>query len=139
MSASFTNEQVLLREGFRVIPKQIDFTAYAFAFKNVGDIVQSYITTTVQAFGGGTFISVLVMSLCAYAISRRDFALAGPISFLIFFFTMLFNGGLVPTYLLNYKYLKLGNTMWVYILPTMCNAFYIIILRTFFFKDYLYH
>lgn len=45
---------------------------------------------------------------------------------------MLFNGGLIPTYILNYKYLHLGNTIWIYILPTLCSAFYIIILRTFF-------
>jgi len=130
VSASFTGEKELVTKGFSVIPSKIDFTAYKYAFSNSQEIIRAYIVTITQAFVG-TFISVLVMALCAYPLSRKDFAYRKVISFLVFF-TMLFNGGLVPTYLLNYKYLHLGNTMWIYILPTMCNAFHIIILRTFF-------
>ncbi len=130
ISASFTSEEVLVRDGFSLIPKRLDLTAYQYAFANGTEILRSYMVTAIQAFTG-TFIGVLVMSLIAYTLSRKDFAFRKALSFMVFF-TLLFNGGLVPTYLLNYKYLKLGNTMWIYILPLMCNAFYIIILRTFF-------
>ncbi len=130
ISASFTSEEVLLREGFSIIPKEIDLTAYQYAFTNGDAIFRSYIVTATQAFAG-TAIGVVVMSLIAYTLSRKDFAFRKALSFMVFF-TLLFNGGLVPTYLLNYKYLKLGNTIWIYILPLLCNAFHIIILRTFF-------
>ncbi len=130
ISASLTNEHVLTTEGFRVIPPYLDFTAYKYVFQNSEDIVRAYGVTAFQAFFG-TFLSVLVMSLCAYPLARKDFAFRKGISFFVFF-TMLFNGGLIPTYLLVYKYLGLGNSIWVYILPTLCSAFYIIILRTFF-------
>lgn len=130
VSASLTSEEALIRNGFTIIPQRIDLTAYQYAFSNSGELLQSYLVTGIQAFGG-TIVGVLVMSLMAYTLSRHDFILRRQLSFMVFF-TLLFNGGLVPTYLLNYKYLKLGDTMWIYILPTMCNAFYIIILRTFF-------
>ncbi|WP_304942234.1 carbohydrate ABC transporter permease [Vallitalea guaymasensis] len=130
VSASLTNEDILAKEGFKIIPPFIDWTGYKFVFSNVGEILRAYAVTTFQAFFG-TFLSVLVMTLCAYPLSRKDFKFRKPITFFVFF-TMLFNGGLIPTYLLNYKYLHLGNTIWIYILPTLCSAFYIIIFRTFF-------
>lgn len=130
VSASFTSEKELITQGFSIIPEKFDFTAYSYVFSNSEEIVRAYILTIIQAFAG-TLIAVIVMALIAYPLSRKDFAYRKVISFLVFF-TLLFNGGLVPEYLLNYKYLHLGNSMWIYILPLMCNAFYIIILRTFF-------
>ena len=71
------------------------------------------------------------MALVAYPLSRQNFKLRQPITFFIFF-TMLFGGGLIPTYILNTQYLHLGNTIWIYILPGLASAWYIIIIRTFF-------
>ena len=74
-------------------------------------------------------LHVFVMSIMAYSLSRRNFALRRVFTFLAFF-TMLFNGGIVPTYLLITKYLQLKNTYWVYILPSLASAWNLIVLRT---------
>jgi putative aldouronate transport system permease protein len=94
------------------------------------EIIRAYGVTTFTTFVG-TFLSVLVMALCAYPLSRPDFKWRYPLTFFIFF-TMLFGGGLIPTYIVITKYYGLGDTIWVYILPSLANAFQIIIFRTFF-------
>lgn len=129
-SISFSNEDALYQYGYKLIPKEIDLTAYKLIFKNPLQMRNSYATTAFQT-GLGTILSVLIMSLCAYPLSRRNFKFRGVITFIIFF-TMLFGGGLIPTYILITQYLKLGNTVWVYIFPSLVNAFQIIIFRTFF-------
>jgi putative aldouronate transport system permease protein len=130
IAISFSNEEHLLRDGYKLIPQELDLTAYKVVFKNPGQMVASYVVTAFQA-GFGTLLSVFVMSLCAYPLSRRSFKWRAPITFFIFF-TMLFGGGLIPTYILNTQYLHLGNSVWIYILPSLANAFHIIIFRTFF-------
>ena len=75
--------------------------------------------------------ALLLMSMLAYSISRREFAWRGPISFFVYF-TMLFNGGLVPTYYLVTQVLHLKNTLPVLILPYLIVPWYVFLLRTFF-------
>src|SRR5690606_9011140 len=116
--------------GYKLIPPSLDFTAYLTVFKNTEEIIRAY-GVTVFTTVVGTFLSVLVMALCAYPLSRPDFKWRYPLTFFIFF-TMLFGGGLIPTYILITQYYGLGNSIWVYILPSLANAFHIIIFRTFF-------
>lgn len=130
ISISLTSESVIQEQGYQLIPPSIDFTAYQTVFKNMDEIVRAYGVTAFTTFVG-TFLSVLVMALCAYPLSRNDFKWRYPFTFFIFF-TMLFGGGLIPTYILITQYYGLGDTIWVYILPSLANAFHIIIFRTFF-------
>lgn len=130
VSVSFSDEADLNQYGYRIIPKTFSLEAYKYVFSNPKQINDAYKITMFQAFTGA-FLNVLVMSLCAYPLSRQNFKYKTPITFYIFF-TMLFGGGLIPNYILNTQYLKLGNTIWVYIFPSLANAFHIIILRTFF-------
>jgi putative aldouronate transport system permease protein len=130
VSASFSNEDVLKNAGFGLLPAQFDLTAYRYVFSNPQSILQAYKVTAFQSFLG-TFLSVLIMALCAYPLSVPNYKLRSPLTFFIFF-TMLFNGGLIPTYILTTQYLHLGNTIWVYIFPSLANAFSIIVIRTFF-------
>ena len=130
ISVSFTNENVLLSEGYKLLPKQFDLMAYRFVFQNPDKMLTSYGVTALQAFIG-TILSVVIMALCAYPLSRQSFKFTKPITFYIFF-TMLFGGGLVPSYIINTQYFHLGDSIWVYLLPGMVNAFQIIIFRTFF-------
>ncbi|MBO9605779.1 MAG: carbohydrate ABC transporter permease [Paenibacillaceae bacterium] len=130
ISVSVSNEQSVLEYGFKLIPRELDFSAYNLVFGKPDQIINSYITTSVQAVCG-MILGLLVMSACAYSLSRRSFKLRRPIVLFIVF-TMLFGGGLIPSYILITQYLHINNTLFVYILPTMANAFYIIILRTFF-------
>lgn len=130
IAISLSNEEDIMSLGYRLIPEQFDFTAYRIVFENPDQILNSYMITGAQAFLG-TFLSVLVMSMCAYPLSRTAFRWRSPISFYIFF-TMLFSGGLIPSYILITQYLHMGNTFWVYVIPGLASAFHIIIFRTFF-------
>ena len=67
----------------------------------------------------------------AYPLSRDDFKYRNILAFLVFF-TLLFNGGLVPTYILMVKYLHIKNTIWAHIFPYMLTAFFVLLMRTFF-------
>ncbi|MCK0473671.1 carbohydrate ABC transporter permease [Halalkalibacter sp. APA_J-10(15)] len=130
ISISLSSEEVLSSSGYPLFPSELDFTAYKIVFQNMDQIVRSYGVTIFTTFFG-TFLSILVMSLCAYPLSRPDVKWRYFITFIIFF-TMIFGGGLIPTYILITQYYGLGNSIWVYILPTLANAFHIIIFRTFF-------
>lgn len=130
ISISLTGENALVKEGYKLIPSQWSLEAYRFVFRNPQSIVQGYKITAIQAFVG-MGLSVMTMAFCAYPLSRKNYVLAKP-TMMFILITMLFSVGMVPAYIINTKYLKLGNTIWVYILPGMVNGFQIVILRTFF-------
>ena len=130
LSASFTDERALLENGYRLIPSKFSTLAYEYVFKNPGIIIDSYIVTMFSTIVG-TFASVFLMIMASYTISRNNFRFRKGFSFYIFF-TMLFSGGLVPSYILTTQYLHLQDTLWVLILSGLINPFYIIMIRTFF-------
>lgn len=130
ISASFTNEQTLLDEGYKLIPSEFSLEAYKYVFRNPQQLIDSYKITIIFSFAA-TVLAVIVMSLLAYPLSRPNYKYKKPIMFFIFF-TMLFSGGLVPTYIWITRYLHLGDTIWVYILPYLVNAFNVVVIRTFF-------
>lgn len=129
VAISLSSEADITRDGYRLIPAAIDLTAYRYVFENPDQIIQSYqVSLFVSLFG--TAVSVFIMLLAAYALSRRRFRFRGIVMFYVFF-TMLFSGGLVPSYILITRYLRLGNTIWVLIVPGLVNAWTIIIMRSF--------
>lgn len=130
IAVSFTGEKEIMELGYHLIPKKIDLTAYKFVLNNPTQIINSYKTTIFFTLAG-TVLSMAVMTMLAYTIAQEKYKLRKLVSFMIFF-TMLFSGGLVPAYIMNTQYLHLGNTIWIYILPSLASAFQIIILRTFF-------
>lgn len=130
ISVSFMGQAEIDALGYRLIPQRPTLEAYRYIFRNPTQLIDSYKVTIFFSLVG-TFLSVMVMALVAYPLSRRTFYFRKPVTFYIFF-TMLFGGGLIPSYILNTQYLGLGNSVWVYILPSLANAFHIIILRTFF-------
>lgn len=130
LSASFTSEASLIKEGYRLIPKVTSLDAYKYVFGTSNAIVMAYgITILVTAVS--VVFGVLVSSMYAYVISRKDFEYRKLFSF-ISFFTMLFNGGLVASYLINTKFLHLSNNLWALILPGTMSAWNVIVLRSFF-------
>lgn len=130
VSASFTSERDLVDYGFSILPPKIDFTAYAYLFENPKQIIDGYLVTIFITVVG-TFLSVLIMSLVAYALSRENFKFKKFVTAYLFFPT-LFSGGLVSSYIINTQYLHLTDSVWVMILPSLVNVFHIIMLRTFF-------
>ncbi len=130
VSISLSEEERILSEGYGLLPRGLDFSAYEFVFKNPASILQAYAVTA--EFSVITMVlSVLLMALLAYPLSRREFKGKKGISLYIYF-TMLFSGGLVPTYMVITQFLHLGDTIWVYILPSLISPWYVFMMRTFF-------
>lgn len=129
ISSSFTDEITLNKFGYRLWPKKFSLDAYRMA-TNDGQMLRSYLITIITTVIG-TLSSMLVTCMGAYALSVKTFRSRGSISMYLYF-TMLFSGGLVPFYLLITKFLHLQNTIWVLLIPSLCNAWNILLMRNFF-------
>lgn len=127
---SFSDEKGVLIHGYNFIPEGWSLEAYKFMFKDWHQILRSFGISVFLATVG-TAISLVMMSLYAYPISRSDFPHKSFFSFFMFF-TMLFNGGLVPWYLVYTQMLDLKNTIFALMLPLLVSAFFVLLLRTFF-------
>ncbi|MBR4058638.1 MAG: carbohydrate ABC transporter permease [Lachnospiraceae bacterium] len=128
VSISFSSEAAILKEGFSLIPRDFTLDAYKMVFKNSEQIINSYRTTIIFSVVA-TALSLLVMGLMAYAMARPNYMFNRFLSLYVLF-TMFFNGGMIPTYILIMKTLHLGDTIWVYIWPTLVGAYNLMILRT---------
>ena len=130
LSVSLTSEAGIQANGYGLIPSEWSLEAYRYIFRNPTEVISAY-TTTIFVTVVGTISGTLIMAMMAYPMSRRDFQLKNALSFFVYF-TMLFSGGLVPTYNLYTQYLNLDDTIWVYILPALVNPWYLFMVRTFF-------
>ncbi len=131
ISASFTEERVLVNGGYSLFPAKATLDAYQMAFRNSGSIVKAYQVTIAESVLG-TILTTFMMGLAAYPLSRSNFRFKTPITWYIFF-TMLFGGGAIPTYIIYTKYYGLLNSFWVYILPGIAGgAWGILCFRAFF-------
>lgn len=130
ISISISSEDAITQFGYTILPKVVGFDGYKAIFKNPTQLLNSYKVTIVFSVVA-TVLSMLVKALAAYPLSRPNYKFKKA-STMLMFFTMLFSGGLVPTYILNTKYLHLDNTIWIYILPGLVAAWDIFIMRTFF-------
>lgn len=129
ISTSFTKEDALIEYGYSFWPRDFSIFAYTYVFK-LGDGMWRAYANTIFYSVVGTVVSLIIMSMFAYVLSRKDFGARNKFAFYAFF-TTLFHGGLVPTYMLYVRYLKIDNTIWVFLLPGLVTAFNTIILRTF--------
>ena len=131
VSSSFTSETSLIKEGYRLLPKEASMEAYRYIMKNAKMFAKALGISFLITFVG-TFVHVMIASMLAYPISRPDMPLKKTISFLVIF-TILFNGGLVPTYLIYTQIFKVKNTIAALIVPSLLmNGFNVLLLRQFF-------
>lgn len=127
---SFSSEQSIFQKGYSFFPTALSLEAYRFFLKLGDQIYRSYgITVFVTVFG--TLFSLTVTTMLSYVLSRPDYRYGRVLTFLLLF-TMLFNGGLVPSYMVNTQLLGLRDSVWALIFPMSLNVFYVIVLRTFF-------
>ncbi|TVQ28703.1 MAG: carbohydrate ABC transporter permease [Spirochaetaceae bacterium] len=116
--------------GYRFIPTEWTLSAYRYLYV-LRELVGRAFLVSVGVTVVGTVIGLYLNSTMGYVLSRRSYRFRRHMTWLIFI-PMLFNGGLVATYLINTRLLSLGNTYWALILPLAVTSFYVIILRTFF-------
>ena len=129
VSVSFSDEIAVVKKGYGLLPRGATTNAYRFVLRYPNQILSAYRVSVIVSVLG-MFLSTLVMSMAAYPLSRQDFRYGNAINFYVFF-TMLFSGGLVPSYILVTRYLHLRNTIWVQVLPMMVGAWYVFLLRTY--------
>lgn len=130
-SSAFSNESAIMHEGYSLLPRQFDLTAFNYILNGSTGIMKSYgmsIITTVI----GTILNLMITVLFAYPISRADLKGRSIISFYLFF-TILFNGGLIPAYMMWTNIFQIKNTIFAYLLPNLLvNGFFVIMARNYF-------
>ncbi|MGG1553732.1 MULTISPECIES: carbohydrate ABC transporter permease [Paenibacillus] len=129
--SSITDETTILQNGYSFFPKQFSLTAYQYLWEQSSLIFNAYGITFLITIVG-TVASLAITSMLAYPLSRRDLP-GGTFFAFVLFFTLLFNGGLVPTYLVYTQLLDMKNTLWALIIPgLLMNGFNVLLMRTFF-------
>lgn len=129
VSVSFSDENSLITYGYNIIPKVFSTEGYQYILKT-GDAIFKAYGVSIFVTIVGTFLSVLIILLFAYPLSRKEFKYRTGFAFFLFF-TMLFSGGMVPWYIVCKNFLHLSDTIFALFVPYLFNAFYVIITRTF--------
>ncbi len=129
--SSLTAEQEILSNGYRFFPDAYSLDAYRYLWSNSNVIVRAYgITVFVTVFG--TAVSLIMTMMLGYGLSKKEMPYNRPLTFYVVF-TLLFNGGLVPTYLIYTQYFGIKNTIWSLIVPgLLMNGFNVFLASTFF-------
>ena len=130
ISASLTNEQTLAQNGYSILPQNFTTAAYEYFIKVPERLLKAYAITGFVTLVG-TILGLTIMSLLAYALSRPEFKWRRPLSFFVIF-TMLFNGGMVATYIVVTQFLHLKDKLPVLILPYLVIPWFVFLLRAYF-------
>lgn len=133
-SASISSNNAVLREGYGFLPRQVDFSAYEYLFSKSGAIVHA-LGVSFAVMAAGTAASTLLAAFLAYPLSRPGLRGRALVLGLILF-TMLFNGGLVPTYMIYTQVIDLRDSFAALIVPNLLlSGFQVILMRTYFMKS----
>lgn len=129
--SSFTDNNTLIRNGYSYFPEKLSLAAYKYIFIENPQVLKAY-AVSFELTAAGTLLSLVVTTLLAYAISKKDMPGKGILTFYIFF-TMLFNGGLVPTYINYVNVFHIKDTFWALLIPGLVtNGFNILLMKSFF-------
>ncbi len=129
--ASFTDEATALQNGFSYLPEKLSLDAYKYIVDEAAKLARAYMMTIIVT-AIGTAVSVIITSMLAYMLAQKDLPGRKVITFLVVF-TMLFNGGLVPTYIMYVKYFHIKNTIFALIVPTLLmTAFIVLLVKNYF-------
>lgn len=126
---SFSSESSILQNGYQFIPSEFSLSSYGYVFGKADMLTKAYSISILSAIVG-TALALIVMTMFAYPLSRKYFKYRTVSSFILFF-TMIFSGGTVASYMVTTQILHLKNNYFVYIWPYLMSAWNVIILRTF--------
>ena len=129
LSGSFTDDYTIVTQGYSVLPRNLTLAAYKTIFKAPNDILQAYKMTFYYTIVG-TGLGLLMITLTAYVISRKEFKYRNTVSFLIYF-TSIFGGGMIPWYLMYANVLNLKGSTFAIWFPALMSPFLVILMRTF--------
>ncbi len=130
IAASFTDNAEIVLNGYSFFPKSFSLEAYQYIWGEKTQIFRAYAITIIVT-SVGTTVSLLITMLYAYALSKQSFPGKKFFSFFLLF-TMLFNGGLVPTYTMYTRYLHMRDSIWALIIPgLLMSAMNVILVRSY--------
>lgn len=129
--SSVTDENVLISSGYTYFPTKLSLDSYYYMVKQSEMILRAYgVTITVTCVG--TLISVLITTMLAYPMSRPTFRYRNVLAFFVFF-TMLFNGGIVASYIMWSRVFQIKDTIWALIVPNyLVTAFNVFLVRNYY-------
>lgn len=130
VSVSFTSEQSLMLDGFHLWPEEFSTAAYQYVFSGAGSILNAY-GVTIFVTAVGTFLHLLITSMLSYSLTRPEVTYRKALTFFVYL-PVLFNGGLVPQYILLTRYLHLKNTIWVLVIVYLVSTINVLIMKNFF-------
>lgn len=129
ITSSFMSEKEIVMEGYKLFPKKLTTSAYQFLLNNPQKMLDAYKITIFNTIIGTVF-GLFFMSMAGYVLNRKDFKYRNFFSFFIYF-TTLFSGGLIPSYILMVKYLHLKDSVLTMIFPGIMSAWSIFLMRNF--------
>lgn len=129
--SSLTDENVLIRNGYSFFPEKMSLYAYQYIVRQGEKILRAYGVTIIVTIIG-TILNITISSMMAYPLSVKTLPHRRALTFFVFF-TMLFNGGLVPTYLMYVNYFHIKNTLWALLIPNfLMSANNVLMIRSYF-------
>jgi len=131
LMVSFSDEHLILKYGFKIIPMKISTSAYSYLWRNSHKAILNAYTVTLIVTVVGTLASLLVTSMMAYTMSQKYVRFRNLIS-LYSYFTVLFSAGMVPWYIVCVKFLHINNTFGGLFLPYLINVWNLFLLKNYF-------
>ncbi|MCC8103707.1 MAG: carbohydrate ABC transporter permease [Clostridiales bacterium] len=129
--SSFTDNDTLVQNGYSFFPAKLSIAAYTYIFSSGNSVIQAYGVSIVLTVVGTT-CSLVITTLLAYALAKKGLPGKGFLNFYVVF-TMLFNGGLVPTYINYTNTFNIKNTFWALLVPSLlANGFNIMLMKSYF-------
>ena len=129
LSGSFSSETAVTANGFSLLPQDFSLEAYKTVFRDPMTVVRAYATTIILTIVG-TVLGLLLQTMTAYVLSRKDFEWRNFFSF-FYYFTTLFSGGLVPTYILYTQTLDLQDSYLALLLPLLFSVYNLLIMKSY--------
>ncbi|MCL2222722.1 MAG: carbohydrate ABC transporter permease [Oscillospiraceae bacterium] len=132
LASSFTAEESLIRYGYNFVPREFSLFAYEWLFiTNGAVIIRSYLMSFLVT-AVGVVLSICITTPLAYGLAKRGLPMRKALTFFVFF-TMIFNGGLVPTYINYTQVFGLGDTFWALVIPNLLtNGFFVLLMKSYF-------
>ncbi len=130
VSGSLTEEATLVNTGYQIIPPKFSLEAFQWLWRDPSLLISAYGVTLLVTIAGTT-ASLILMSMLAWVLAQRRLKMRNVLTFFVFF-TLLFNGGLVPYYINMSRNLGLRDSIGALILPYLVSPFYVLLLRTYF-------
>ncbi len=127
---SITSESSLAKYGYQFIPKEFSAASYIFLWGEIQTIIKA-LGISVLVTLAGTVMGVILTTAMGYVLSRSNYKLNGFLTYVVFI-PMIFNGGMISSYVINTNLLGLKDSVWALILPLLVSSFNVIICKTFF-------